>query len=100
MTLAEAAEVLEQAGLALHDGPPRVAESPALAETVIEQRPLAGERVDAGTVVEVVLATPVTTEVPDLTGLAPGAAAVLLERAQLSLAPPPYPVAGREEGHG
>lgn len=100
LTLAEAAEVLEQAGLALHDGPPRVAESPALAETVIEQRPLAGERVDAGTVVEVVLATPVTTEVPDLTGLAPGAAAVLLERAQLSLAPPPYPVAGREEGHG
>ena len=92
LTPGAAATVLDDAGLVLSGEEPSEEESRATPGTIIHQTPPAGARVNPGTEVYVVLAKPVTTIVPDLTDKTAGQAAIFLRRANLILAPPPYPV--------
>jgi peptide/nickel transport system substrate-binding protein len=97
LTIEQAVGVLQDAGLALDDEEPLAEEHRASPGTIIRQFPEAGNRVDAGSVISVVVARPITTEVPDLTGSTVGGASVLLRKAGLALAAPPYPVRGSEQ---
>ena len=90
LTVAEATTVLTGLNLVLDPNPPARKESRCKPDTVIEQVPAAGTRVDQGTVVTIVLAQPVTTLVPDLTGLTVPAASLVAARAKLALSSPPY----------
>jgi beta-lactam-binding protein with PASTA domain/uncharacterized protein YozE (UPF0346 family) len=95
-----AATCLADLGLVLSDETPTSEESKAPSGTIIRQKPLAGVRVGPGTIVQVTLATPITTTVPTILGLTRGEAAVVLDKASLNLAPLPHAVKGSDGPYG
>ncbi|HEY3079228.1 MAG TPA: PASTA domain-containing protein [Chloroflexota bacterium] len=87
-TPAQAGPLLSAAGLALAPDPPRRA-SVATPNTIIEQRPAAGEPASRGDEVHVVVAAPVMVAVPSLVGGSLALARELLGSVGLSVAEPP-----------
>ncbi len=83
LTLAAADAVLANVGLVRAAGTPPAEESLFPAGTILRQTPAPGARADTGSAVRVVLATAVTTLVPDLVGHTAGEAPILLAAAQL-----------------
>ena len=80
-TQSEAIALLKEAELV--PGAARQEESRRPAGTVLSQQPTAGRRVPIGTPVEIVTATPVTVQVPQLVGRTQGEAAALLKTREL-----------------
>jgi len=93
LKIAEAVSVLSALNLIISSDPMNKKESNAEPDTILDQDPLAGTSVDQGTAIKVTMALPVTTLVPDITGLLLSAAPIVLQSANLALAPPPYPTA-------
>jgi beta-lactam-binding protein with PASTA domain len=100
LTLASADTVLANAGLTRAAETPPAEQSLAPAGTILRQTPAPGTRADSGSAVHVVVATAVTTTVPDLTGHTAGEAAILLAAAQLQLAagPPARQASAQPDG--
>ncbi|MBS1856646.1 MAG: PASTA domain-containing protein [Acidobacteria bacterium] len=90
LTTAAAAPVAAALGLTIAAGQPPV-ESPQTPGTIVSQAPAAGDLIRPGNSIQVILATPETTLVPDIAGLRPGEAAALLAAARLTLSAPPFP---------
>lgn len=90
LTVTDATALATAAGMTVGPDMPRL-ESPEPAGVVLIQDPPAGELVRPGIAISIVVATPETTLVPDLTGKRPGEAAVLVRNNRLVLADPPYP---------
>ena len=91
LTVADATSILAAVNLVLSADAPGRIESSAKPDTILGQDPSAGTRVDQGTAIKITLAQPITTQVPDITGVPLSTASIELLAVKLALAPPPYP---------